>query len=89
MPYSHPLPFHRILASYPQADKYVWVQEEARNSGAYHFVAPRLQRMIGATLRYIGRPPMASPAVGLKDQHEVQLKAIVSDLRELLQQDAT
>ena len=56
---------------YPATAEVVWVQEEPRNMGAWHFV----QDVIGAVLegkrplRYLGRPEPASPAAGSLKRH--------------------
>ena len=64
------------LASYPSAEKAVWVQEEARNMGAWSFVQPRLRRFSAAASRsrYAGRAPSASPATGNAAVHKAELK---------------
>jgi 2-oxoglutarate dehydrogenase E1 component len=55
-----------VLARYPNATQVWWVQEEPQNMGAWHFVAPRLRRLLaaGTEPRYIGRDEAASPASG-------------------------
>ncbi len=55
----------------------VWMQEEARNQGAYSYVAPRLASLwdtlgwTGANMRYIGRVESEVPAVGATVLHNV------------------
>ncbi|ORX65014.1 hypothetical protein DL89DRAFT_145545 [Linderina pennispora] len=61
-----PFPRAQVLAElsrFPNADQYVWCQEETMNSGAYAFVQPRLQSLLpeGAVLNYVGRDPLAAP----------------------------
>ncbi len=55
-----------ILSGYSNAKDVVWVQEEPKNMGAWNFLASRLMNDLapGQTLRYVGRPESASPAVG-------------------------
>ncbi|HUO83538.1 MAG TPA: multifunctional oxoglutarate decarboxylase/oxoglutarate dehydrogenase thiamine pyrophosphate-binding subunit/dihydrolipoyllysine-residue succinyltransferase subunit, partial [Thermoanaerobaculia bacterium] len=66
--------FHR----YPNATEVVWVQEEPRNMGGWDFVDERLVPILGGKpLRYVGRPPSASPATGLHSRHEAQQREIV------------
>ncbi|HZP43533.1 MAG TPA: 2-oxoglutarate dehydrogenase E1 component [Candidatus Binatia bacterium] len=64
-------PLAAILARYPQATQVFWVQEEPWNMGAWHFIAPRLRRILpaGRTLGYVGRPEAASPATGSYKLH--------------------
>jgi 2-oxoglutarate dehydrogenase E1 component len=63
------------LSRYPKTARIVWCQEEPRNMGAWSFVAPRLEAVLGkldmrdARAVYAGRPPAASPATGLYQQH--------------------
>ena len=69
-----------ILAHYPNARDVVWLQEEPKNMGAWTFVQPRLQALLGdRTLRYIGRPERASPAEGHADAHEREQARIVAE----------
>jgi len=60
-----------VLARYPKAEQYVWVQEESHNNGAWFFVEPRLREM-GLKLRYVGRDASASPAVGSEKLHKFE-----------------
>jgi 2-oxoglutarate dehydrogenase E1 component len=64
-----------VLARYPHAVDFRWVQEEPRNNGAWGFVKDLLTAMIAERRRadgneaamplaYVGRPAAASPAVG-------------------------
>ena len=48
-----------VLDRYRSAREWVWVQEESQNMGAWTFVAPRLQELLG-----VARPPTsaATPA---------------------------
>ena len=63
------------LARYPKRAQVIWCQEEPRNMGAWTFVAPRIEavlRDLGMEQTrpvYAGRPPAASPATGLYQQH--------------------
>jgi len=60
-----------VLARYPKAEQFVWVQEESHNNGAWFFVEPRL-RDLGLKVRYVGRDPSASPAVGSEKLHKFE-----------------
>jgi len=66
------------LASYPNAQQFVWSQEEPRNMGGWNFVRDRMSSISGVNnLSYIGRPISASPATGSHSRHEEQQKAIM------------
>ena len=68
-----------LCAEYPALAEVVWVQEEPRNMGAWHFVEPRLREVLpaGMELRYAGRPDRVSPAEGYPAAHAAEQKRIV------------
>jgi 2-oxoglutarate dehydrogenase E1 component len=61
----------QALARYPEVEDICWVQEEPWNQGAWHYILPIMENLLGPdrTLRYIGRDEMASPATGSYQQH--------------------
>lgn len=71
---------------YPDAEL-VWVQEEPKNMGAWSYVAPRFAASLRQLspeapvrhLRYVGRPPAASPATALFKQHKKEVRAIMDE----------
>ncbi len=65
-----------LLANYKKAKVFSWVQEEPGNMGAWSFVQPRLERIAGQKLRYVGRKPAASPATGFPAIYKQQQEAI-------------
>jgi 2-oxoglutarate dehydrogenase E1 component len=70
-----------VVEQYAHAREVIWLQEEPRNMGAWTFVRPRLQRLIGErTLRYVGRPERASPAEGWSEAHASEQKRILSEI---------
>lgn len=71
----------RLLDRYANAKELVWAQEEPRNMGAWFFMEPRLEELIGATMpiRYVGRVERASPAEGYATDHETEQMRIVAD----------
>jgi 2-oxoglutarate dehydrogenase E1 component len=77
----YPLPVdevRNVLASYPGAEDYVWVQEEPANQGAWSFIALNLlEHLDGVRLRRISRPAAAAPAVGSTRTHEAEQAAII------------
>jgi 2-oxoglutarate dehydrogenase E1 component len=79
----YPFPFREletILAQYPEAREVFWVQEEPWNMGAWHFVEPRLRRMLAADRRlsYVGRAEAASPATGSYKIHQQEEAELVN-----------
>ncbi|GGL01387.1 multifunctional oxoglutarate decarboxylase/oxoglutarate dehydrogenase thiamine pyrophosphate-binding subunit/dihydrolipoyllysine-residue succinyltransferase subunit [Mangrovihabitans endophyticus] len=77
----YPLPVDElkaVLAQYPNAEDFAWVQEEPANQGAWSFVALNLlEHLEGVRLRRISRPAAAAPAVGSAKMHEAEQRALV------------
>jgi len=69
---------------FPKAE-IVWCQEEPRNMGAWHYIGEPLEDICAATgrggerIRYVGRPPAASPATGVLSKHLTQQAALVNE----------
>ncbi len=63
----------------------IWCQEEPKNQGAWTFVEPNIEWILGRIdahskrPHYAGRPAAASPATGLASQHKQQQQALVND----------
>ena len=72
------------LQRFPKADV-VWCQEEPKNQGAWTFVEPNIEWVLGRIdakykrPKYVGRTASASPATGLATQHKAEQQAIVND----------
>ena len=66
------------IGRYPKAEKFLWVQEEALNMGAWYFVQPLLDELLPAEPGYVGRDEAASPAVGDAGQHQTEQHEIVA-----------
>lgn len=67
-----------VLAKYPQAEKWVWAQEEPENQGAWTFVQPRIDQILRdlgkrGSVVYAGRKtcPTVATAVGAWHKREV------------------
>ncbi len=65
------------LSRYRGAQEWVWVQEESQNMGAWTFVAPRLQDLMGVPFQYVGRDASASPATGSHSVHDREQEELV------------
>lgn len=84
----HPFPaeqLNAILSSYPNLTEVVWLQEEPKNMGAWHYIAPLIRDLLDTLgddgsipLSYVGRPERASPAEGSADDHGEEQSRIVS-----------
>ncbi|MCL2384909.1 MAG: 2-oxoglutarate dehydrogenase E1 component [Alphaproteobacteria bacterium] len=74
-----------ILARFRAASVY-WCQEEPKNMGAWTFVDPYLEWVLGQAggkakrLIYAGRPAAASPATGSLSKHVAQIKAFMDEV---------
>jgi 2-oxoglutarate dehydrogenase E1 component len=68
-----------IIAHYPQAREFVWVQEEPENMGAWTYIAPQLSKLLGAkaSLQRISRPARSSPATGFSDVFQFEQEQII------------
>ena len=78
----YPFPYddvQEIIDKYP-ANDIVWCQEEPQNQGCWRQLRDRLNKCINEPdriLRYAGRIPSASPAVGFYGTHNKQQAALV------------
>jgi 2-oxoglutarate dehydrogenase E1 component len=62
------------LSEYREGIRVAWVQEEARNMGAWHYMDRELPPLIKGTFRWSGisRPQSASPATGSSSRHDLE-----------------
>lgn len=67
------------LNKYSSATEFVWSQEEHRNMGAWSFVAPRFQSLVGCQLKYSGRGIMGAPAVGVGKVHKAEAEVVIKE----------
>jgi len=77
-----PLPYgelNRLIATYPNLKKLIWVQEEPKNMGARAHVRRRLleRKTDSMDIAYIGRPYRASPSEGYPGAHIVEQERIL------------
>ncbi|MEM1379101.1 MAG: 2-oxoglutarate dehydrogenase E1 component [Pseudomonadota bacterium] len=63
----------------------VWCQEEPKNMGAWSFIEPNIEWVLGQIeakyprARYAGRPASASTATGHAQQHRLELEAFLDE----------
>ncbi|MFN3855228.1 MAG: 2-oxoglutarate dehydrogenase E1 component [Phreatobacter sp.] len=83
----YPFPLKALaqeLSRFKGAD-IVWCQEEPKNMGAWTFVEPYLEWVLGTAgvkvkrPRYVGRPASAATATGLMSKHNAQLQAFLDE----------
>ncbi|HWO96532.1 MAG TPA: 2-oxoglutarate dehydrogenase E1 component [Bacillus sp. (in: firmicutes)] len=70
-----------ILRRYQNVKEIVWVQEEPKNMGAWHYLAPILYDLSPSNVKvqYIGRPDRSSPAGGEPNVHKKEQERIVTE----------
>ena len=70
---------NEVLGRYPSVHDVVWLQEEPENMGAWHFMRPLLEQLIGdrCPLRYIGRTRSSSPSEGSAAWHQVNQRTLI------------
>jgi probable 2-oxoglutarate dehydrogenase E1 component DHKTD1 len=66
-----------VINTYPNAQNFVWSQEEPRNAGCWTFVRPRFENALGVHLTYVGRPEIACMATPIGELHEKEVKAVI------------
>ncbi|KIY53250.1 dehydrogenase E1 and transketolase domain-containing protein 1 [Fistulina hepatica ATCC 64428] len=82
-----PFPFislRAVLARYPRAKDYLYVQEEPRNQGAFPHVRERANAVLDAMfpgqhrkVRYVGRCESAVPAPGIAKLYTTEQRAVL------------
>lgn len=85
----HPFPYAQLrdcVDTYKNMEDIVYCQEEPLNMGAFTFVQPRLESVLGESehhnekvLRYAGRDPSASVAAGTKAMHTAEEEAFLNE----------
>lgn len=70
-----------VLKYYEKAKDIIWCQEEPKNQGAWYSTQHRLFACVEKTqtLRYVGRPDAAAPAVGSPIVHRQEQQALVNE----------
>ena len=69
------------MDGYPNADVYVWCQEEPQNQGAWDQIKHRFHTLLarGKQLVFAGRPVAAAPATGFYQQHLEEQQRLVDE----------
>jgi 2-oxoglutarate dehydrogenase E1 component len=76
----YPFPKKRVrevIKTFKGARKWLWVQEEPENMGAWRFVRPYFEGLIGKPVGYVGRREAASPAPGIPAIYREQQGTVV------------
>jgi 2-oxoglutarate dehydrogenase E1 component len=69
------------LSVYPEGIRVIWVQEEARNMGAWHFMSRNIPPLILSSFHWSGisRPFSASPATGSASRHKLEHQRLLEE----------
>ena len=86
----YPFPAHSMVIELSRfkGAEIIWCQEEPKNQGAWTFVEPNIEWVLGkidakhSRARYAGRAASASPATGLASRHKAEQEALVNDALE-------
>ncbi len=70
-----------VVLKYSNAADVVWLQEEPKNMGAWHFLADRLREDLiqSQKLRYAGRNSSASAATGSLKRHQAEQEKLLKE----------
>jgi 2-oxoglutarate dehydrogenase E1 component len=73
--------FNEVAEGYPNANSFVWCQEEPQNQGAWDQIKHRFHTLRDANkaVYYVGRPSAAAPATGVFRQHQEEQEKLVDD----------
>jgi 2-oxoglutarate dehydrogenase E1 component len=80
----YPFPAAELTAAlrpYAGVRDFRWVQEEPKNQGAWQFIRPHLEGVLGQEreLRYVGREEASSPATGNYKVHQAEEEALLDE----------
>jgi 2-oxoglutarate dehydrogenase complex dehydrogenase (E1) component-like enzyme len=77
----YPFPKNQIktvIRKYKNARRFVWVQEEPENMGAWFFMRFRLENIVGKPMEYVGRDAAASTATGFPNIYRKEQAAVTN-----------
>ena len=78
----YPLPVNEmvgVIENYPNLEDVLWVQEEPENMGAWEFVRPQIEGLVGRRrLAVLARPRSSSPAEGSAARHAQNQERLVT-----------
>lgn len=66
-----------VVKQYKNATEFVWSQEEHRNMGAWSFVSPRFENILGIKLKYSGREAH-NTIVGIGELHNKEVQYVIN-----------
>ena len=69
----------KAVKQHPEANCFVWCQEESENMGAWFFIESRLRRLLNQEIIYAGRDASASPATGSRAIHQLEQAKLIRE----------
>ncbi len=83
----YPLPIrdmHAVIEGYPALEEVLWMQEEPENMGAWDFVRPQLEGLVGTRkFAVLARPRSSSPAEGSAARHAQNQERLIANAFDL------
>ena len=71
--------FLKVIEPFAHAKRIVWCQEEPQNMGAWSFLSPIFEELLGNKVDYVGRASTASPATGSVTLHKKEQVELVAN----------
>lgn len=68
-----------VIATYPNLERLIWIQEEPLNMGAWNYLRPHLRLLLEErlTLHYVGRPESSSPSEGSSTLYRINQASLI------------
>ncbi len=85
----YPLDMTRLISlvtKYPRVSRYIWLQEEPINMGAYDYIYMSLKNFLKEELFFVGRPRSSSTATGSARLSKQELDTLMERLFSLKEQ---
>jgi len=69
----------QVMAGYPNLQEVVWVQEEPQNMGAWRYMIPRLNELVGRAydIKVVARHERSSPATGFLERFQLEQEQLI------------
>ena len=70
-----------VLGNYPNAQRFVFLQDEPENMGAWSYVHGQIHRSLGEAheIAHVTRHAAGAPATGSHSIHELELERLLDD----------
>jgi 2-oxoglutarate dehydrogenase E1 component len=78
--YPFPAALLNKLIDQSKAKRFIWLQEEPKNMGAWSFMLERFSQELGIDLSYVGRPESAVTASAFAARHAQEQEKVFEDL---------